>query len=202
MNSSYNYRQFSGALSSVARYVAIMIIASIAIMDACAKPALPDAPPAPQAKTRLCDDPQHHQFDFWIGEWQVFNAANGKLIGFTKVEKQLKDCAIVQNLVLVDDEWRRSDLDYRMSGIGISTVEGDRWSVYWVDNYGDNAIALGRLQQDGAMAFESTTAEGVKSGRAIWRPNADGTVESIHYQSNDGGKTWKLHVHWLYRPNH
>jgi hypothetical protein len=182
--------------------VAAGLVAVIA-MGAGAKPAAAaDPPPPPQAKTPLCADPAHHQFDFWIGDWQVFNMANGKLVGFTKVEKQLKDCAIVQKLDLIDDEWRRSELQYRLSGIGVSSVQGDRWSTYWVDDYGGNTFASGQLQKDGSMAFETSADGAGKSGRAIWRPNADGTVESVHYKSSDGGKTWQLHVHWLYRPNH
>jgi len=160
-----------------------------------------DTPPSAQA-TRTCENPQHHQFDFWIGEWQVFDTATGKLVGFSRIEKQLKGCALVQNIVwLADDEWRRSDLDYRLSGIGVSVVQGDRWSMFWADNYGGSTVVEGRQQRDGSMLFETPTDGAGKAVRGVWKPNDDGSVRNITYRSMDAKKTWTPFIDWLYRPN-
>ena len=35
-----------------------------------------------------CDSPQHHELDFWVGDWQVFDAESNALVAFDHVEKQ------------------------------------------------------------------------------------------------------------------
>src|SRR5688572_16441717 len=51
-----------------------------------------------------CNAAEYHQFDFWLGDWQVFDHSTGKLIGFDRVERQLMGCAVVQNLVWLSDD--------------------------------------------------------------------------------------------------
>src|SRR5713226_2779831 len=50
-----------------------------------------------------CDSPQHHQFDFWVGDWQVFDAKTNQLVAFDRVEKHSQGCVVQQNLTMVTD---------------------------------------------------------------------------------------------------
>jgi hypothetical protein len=46
----------------------------------------------------LCNSPEHHQFDFWVGDWQVFDATTHQLVGFDHVAKLAEGCIAQQNL--------------------------------------------------------------------------------------------------------
>jgi hypothetical protein len=62
--------------------------------------------PAPAAAAP-CDTPQHHQFDFWVGDWQVFDATTRRLVGFDRVEKHSHGCIVKENLNFIRDRYRR-----------------------------------------------------------------------------------------------
>src|SRR3984957_17971635 len=47
-----------------------------------------------------CDTPQHHQMDFWVGDWQVFDNETQQLVAFDRVEKQYAGRIIQENLVV------------------------------------------------------------------------------------------------------
>src|SRR5258707_597831 len=110
--------------------VAILFAAFLTFMgfDVVRASSQAEAAITPHAVALACDTSQHHQFDFWLGDWQVLDSSTGKLIGFDRVEKQLKGCAVVENLVfLSDDQWRRPEMGYRVSGISVSVFQEDHW---------------------------------------------------------------------------
>jgi hypothetical protein len=47
-------------------------------------------------KTPCTTDPVYRQFDFWIGEWDVY-AKNGKKAGDSKIDLILDSCIILEN---------------------------------------------------------------------------------------------------------
>ena len=51
-------------------------------------------PPAPA--TKPCSAPPYRQFDFWIGDWDVFSP-DGKLAGHNRVESIEGGCGIQEN---------------------------------------------------------------------------------------------------------
>jgi len=42
-----------------------------------------------------CATPEHRQFDFWLGEWEVF--ANGQKIANSSIQLILDDCVVFEN---------------------------------------------------------------------------------------------------------
>src|SRR5277367_4679966 len=44
-----------------------------------------------------CDRPQHHQLDFWVGDWQVFDGETNQLVALDRVEKHSEGCIIQEN---------------------------------------------------------------------------------------------------------
>ena len=42
----------------------------------------PSTPPPP-----ACTAPEHRQFDFWVGNWDVFDPKSGKQVGESLIEK-------------------------------------------------------------------------------------------------------------------
>ena len=89
---------------------------------------------APVLVAGACDTPQHHQFDFWLGDWQVFDASTDKLVALDRVEKHSEGCIVEQNMTFVTDMYRRPGASYRLSGISINRYDGEQWLELWADN--------------------------------------------------------------------
>ena len=83
---------------------------------------------APVLVAGACDTPQHHQFDFSLGDWQVFDATD-KLVAFDRVEKRYDGCVVEQNMTFVTDLYRRPGASQRLSGMApIATTARHGWS--------------------------------------------------------------------------
>ena len=56
--------------------------------------AIAGATPPPPA----CETPEHRQFDFWIGHWDVYAKADpAKLVAHSLIESRHSGCAIREN---------------------------------------------------------------------------------------------------------
>lgn len=115
----------------------------------------PAAPAAPPPKPPDCSAPEHRQFDFWVGEWDVApnpatRPANapapplGRKPASNVIEKAHRGCVIVEN-------W-----DDGQGGTGQSFNVYDRvrqrWQQTWVDSNGGLHEYWGGLK-DGNMVF-------------------------------------------------
>lgn len=137
--------------------------------------------------------PVNHDFDFWIGEWDVTNRANGKLAGHNRIELQHGGRVLVENYTTPG----------AFSGMSVNAYDArsNRWHQCWVDNVGGVLDLYGGLS-DGKMVLSGETpqAGGVhRLERITWTPNADGSVRQHWEQSTDGGKTWTTAFDGLYR---
>lgn len=136
------------------------------------------APPAP------CADPASRQFDFWVGDWDVFDPA-GKQVGTNHI-------ALVYGCVL-HESWK-TPRGYE--GQSLNRYDADRglWHQTWVDNQGTLLLLEGGLK-DGAMVLSDGSTPGRKPGAPLneirWTRNDDGSVRQHWQSSADGGKTWK-----------
>jgi hypothetical protein len=133
--------------------------------------------------TRGCTAPEHRQFDFWVGEWRVFNPA-GRPAGTNRITSVLDGCALLE-------EW---------TGAGGSTGKSlnfyDRaaraWTQTWIDNTGQPLRIKGGLR-DGRMVMEAEHSDSsgrVTVERITWTPIARDTVRQHWERSTDGRKTW------------
>jgi hypothetical protein len=148
-----------------------------------------------------CDTPQHHQFDFWLGDWLVYDMATSKLVAFDHVEKQLNGCAVIQRMTWLSDQFRRPELGYRLSGMSVNVVRDGHWSTLWIDNtYGNGLIVEGGIQKDSMVMTTQAPRNGTYT-RGVWTPNPDGSVRNMGYLSRDGKTAWTPYFDYLYRPN-
>lgn len=132
------------------------------------------------------------QFDFWIGDWEVF-APDGKKAGENRIEKISAGWGLLEN-------WTGAS-----GGIGksLNTWMPDRkqWRQFWVGN-GEALELTGGLNDRGEMVLAGVTptaAGGTQLERITWISNADGTVRQHWQQSADGGVTWTTAFEGLYR---
>jgi hypothetical protein len=128
-------------------------------------------------------DPVYHQFDFWVGEWDVLNP-EGQQAGTNRIEKLLRGCLLVEN-------WTSA-----RGGAGKSINYYDpirkRWAQTWVDGQG-GIIAVEGTLEGGTMRFEGEHLypDGRREAyRMSFTPQADGSVRQFIEQSRDGGATW------------
>lgn len=130
-----------------------------------------------------CSQPVYRQFDFWVGEWNVYS--EGKLAGANSVQKILGGCVIQEN-------WTDA---LGNSGKSFNTYNPykKKWQQNWVDDRGSVLEFTGEAK-DGVMAYQ---AELPASGgsKLIYRMTftklSENRVRQLWEQSTDGGKTWQ-----------
>jgi hypothetical protein len=138
-----------------------------------------------------CATPEHRQFDFWIGDWDVYDAGDPKPSMRIQVEKILDGCALRETYRDVNG----------MLGESLNVYDAGRklWLQAWATNRGTVLMLEGKLE-NGRMAFRATeqTARGPVLWRAVWIPRGNEVRESAE-TSTDGGKTWKQKFDIVFR---
>jgi hypothetical protein len=145
------------------------------------------------AAEKPCAAPEHRQFDFWVGEWTVRDAA-GQELGRNRIEKSNDGCVL-------HERWTSSRSGYRGESLNVYDAPRKVWHQTWVDNGGLLLTIEGGLQ-DGAMVLEGerpAQGGGVERHRIRWTPGPDGSVRQHWETSGDRGKTWKPLFDGIYR---
>jgi hypothetical protein len=135
----------------------------------------------------------NHDFDFWVGDWEVTNQVTGKLAGHNQVERKHGGHVLVENYTTPG----------AYTGMSVNAYDGaaKRWHQCWVDNGGGVLDLYGGLVA-GKMLLTGETplpGGGRQLERITWTPNADGSVRQHWEQSADAGKTWTTAFDGLYR---
>jgi hypothetical protein len=157
----------------IAQFIAVLLLAI-------AQPATP------------CGDVQHHQFDFWVGNWAVHNRADKKLAGTNDVTRLLDGCVIAEHWAGVRGG--------RGTSLNIYNGASKRWHQTWVDNQG------GLLVLDGAFNGRAMILSGTmldRNGKPLlhrisWTPLKDGSVRQEWVTSRDGGRSWAIVFDGIY----
>ena len=149
-----------------------------------------DAQTAP-ASAKACAAPEHHQFDFWIGEWDV-TLPNGKRAGTNRIESILGGCALRET-------WAGAG---GSNGTSYNAYDATRrrWHQTWVDNQGSLLLLEGTFA-DGRMILEGETLDTAGQSqrqRITWETKAPGRVRQLWETSTDGGATWTTAFDGLY----
>lgn len=136
-----------------------------------------DPKPAP------CSSPEHRQFDFWLGDWEVRGPA-GKIAGHNTITSTHNGCVLLES-------WKGNG-GVTGSSFNVYDAERRKWRQTWVDSTGGVLDLEGTLA-DGRMVLASAPAP--KSGaisRITWERLPDGRVRQLWETSPDGGATWKV----------
>ena len=165
-------------MPSKARHHAVAALASgLALIGAAVAQTPPPAAPPPPA----CQSAEHRQFDFWLGDWEVF-LPNGNKAGDNRIEAIAAGCALLEN-------WSGRG---GFSGKSLNSYDrtGKRWHQSWVDSSGSRLELAGTFA-DRRMVLSSAPAAGVVQ-RIAWSVNEDGSVRQLWESSADGGATWTV----------
>jgi hypothetical protein len=147
--------------------------------------------------TRPCANaakrPQYREFDFWVGDWDVY-APNGTKAGTSKVEKILSGCVILENWTSVSAADGKSFNKYN--------PDLARWEQYWVGEGGDTTYFHGKLEGKNMVYTTDPIAgdNGISTVRRLTFFNLDpNTVRQFGEISQDGGKTFNTEYDLKYR---
>lgn len=125
-----------------------------------------------QSDCPCCSD-AHKQFDFWVGDWIVYDTAGNK-VGENTVLKLEKEC-------IINEHWRGvqggSGRSYNYFNKADST-----WNQLWIDSQGNNLELKGKAETN-KMTLSSELLLGQKvdfyRNRITWTKNEDGSVTQL-----------------------
>jgi hypothetical protein len=167
----------------------VLSLVSLAFaLGAAGAPATTAQPAAPKP----CSGPEHRQFDFWIGDWEV-ETPDGKPAGTNRIERILDGCVL-------QESWTGAR-GMRGMSFNMYSAADKRWHQSWVDT-GGNLLSLAGGLEDGRMILAGDTpqADGrVVANRITWQKLDDGRVRQHWETSADSGRTWQDAFVGLYR---
>ncbi len=123
---------------------------------------------------------ENHEFDFWLGEWNVYW---GDKQGTNRVESVLDGAVIHENF----------DGDGLIgTSVSVFSKEDNRWHQTWVDNTGSYLDFIGEFA-DGRMIL---SRNGVVEGKAVKQRMVwyDITANAFLWnweRSDDEGSSWR-----------
>jgi hypothetical protein len=122
-----------------------------------------------------CAAPEHRQFDFWIGDWDVFERGDaGRRVARARVSLTLDDCVLLE-------EYDGADA-HRGKSFSLYDSATKRWRQTWVTNRGEVLDIQGELDPGGAMVlggFDRDPAGAPRQVRGRWIAETDGAVREI-----------------------
>ncbi len=147
------------------------------------------------SKPAFCSSPEYRQFDFWLGDWDAFDADKAQVVARVRVDRILDGC------VLREDYERVSG---GLHGQSFSLYDASRkiWHQSWATNRGELLTIEGKLA-DGEMVLAGAerAADGAeKLVRGAWKP-INGGVRETAVTSLDAGKTWQPWFDLVFRPH-
>jgi hypothetical protein len=133
-----------------------------------------------------------HQFDFWLGEWEVVDAG-GNPAGRSRIESIAEGNGLLENWTDASGTTGKS--------LNVYNAEKKCWQQFWVGN------GTPVLELSGGIVDASMVLTGTRRGKTVaavvdritWTPNADRSVLQRWESSTDEGKTWRDNFVGIYR---
>ena len=113
----------------------------------------------PQRTAGACSAPEYRQFDFWLGDWDVFEADTGARSAHVIVDRILDGCVIREQYEDPTGQHGQSLSSY--------VAPAKHWQQTWVTNKGALLVIQGHW--DGSqMVFDGDDA--TRQVHATWKP--------------------------------
>lgn len=139
----------------------------------------------PVSRPLSCDLAEYRQFDFWIGEWDVYQP-DGTLVGTNRITLILGTCVLLEN-------WKGKS---GMEGWSFNNYDRaeKKWHQNWVDSHGSRLDLVGTLVgKSMVLSGDQVGTDGTTTmNRITWEPIDANRVRQLWEQSKDGGKTWTV----------
>ena len=141
-----------------------------------------------------CCTEQHKAFDFWLGDWTVYNS-NGDVVGSNKLVKLQDSCVMQENWVATNGT--NTGTSYNFYDQKDST-----WNQVWISNSGNILRLKGNLNSDGEMVLRSELIAGKKGNyynQITWFEDEDDNVVQRWDILTEEGKKIKTVFEGIYK---
>jgi hypothetical protein len=128
-----------------------------------------------------CASPAYRQFDFWTGNWDVFDVDSPTKVAHAQVDLILDGCVLREDYQSKDG--------HKGQSFSIYDASRDVWHQTWVTDRGVLLVIEGKFESGTMILSGEDPAKGVLV-RGEWKPE-NGNVRETAVTSSDGGKTWK-----------
>jgi hypothetical protein len=145
----------------------------VGLLAACGAVPCADSSRAQPVELKACSAPAQRQFDFWVGDWDVFERT-GHRVARARVSLILDGCVLLEEYDGVDG--------HRGKSFSLYDSAAKRWRQTWVTNRGEVLDIQGGLDPGGAMAlsgFDRDPAGAPRQVRGRWIAETDGSVREI-----------------------
>jgi hypothetical protein len=149
----------------------------------------------PTPRPAPCSAPEYRQFDFWVGNWNVYSP-DGQLQGTNDVTREYEGCVVQEHWIATVPPAQRG------SSFNTWSPGARHWHQTWVDSTGGFLLLDGEFK-DGVMTLAGDTPDpkgGAARDRIAWSKLPGGKVRQLWERSKDGGKTWSLVFDGTYVP--
>ncbi|MEP7255202.1 MAG: tetratricopeptide repeat protein [Ferruginibacter sp.] len=135
--------------------------------------------------------PEYRQFDFWIGEWNVFDTKTGNPAGKSKIELLLGQCVIMENWQPISGAAGKS--------FNIYNVAEKKWRQTYVDASGSLLEFYDGQYQDGKIQFKMKPGSDNVMHRLSFFKVSDKEVRQLGEMSKDNGASWQAEYDLTYK---
>jgi len=136
----------------------------------------------------------YRDFDFWVGEWEVFDPSGDRKYGNNSVQKKENGCLILEQWASVDGT----------SGISMNFYDPleKQWRQVWQNagffiDYSGGLDDQGRMQLEGTIFYHANGQQAPFRGR--WTKKSDGSVLQEFWQYNSTSSQWDGWFRGLYK---
>lgn len=143
--------------------------------------------------TKPCSEDVFHEFDFWKGEWEVYDREDA-LVGHNTISEIEEGCALLEKWASVSGGTGQSYNFY-------DEVVG-KWRQLWVSP-GAVIEYSGSLSENGAMELRgliSYRGGNIRPFKGSWQQDGDNVIQHFHQQNDDG--EWDEWFYGVYKPLH
>lgn len=149
-----------------------------------------------EAPPPACAGREHRQFDFWVGDWDVYPTGRDSMVARSRVESLHDGCVIRERWMPLKGGGGSSLNHYDRS-------QG-RWHQTWIDSGNARVVFEGGLV-DGRMVLQGFWKGAKGPGgdglvRMTYTRSKDGSVRQAGEISTDHGVTFKPFFDLTYRP--
>lgn len=146
-----------------------------------------------QITPRPCTAKEATQFDFWVGNWNLYSADT--LTGTNTIYKVMEGCTIQEN-------FSNRDASYIGKSWSVYSPQAKLWQQTWIDNQGAFIYLSGKFENGVMTLF--TEPRKLPNGAEIINRMIYHSInqESFDWEweaSSDKGTTWKnnWHIHYI-----
>jgi tetratricopeptide (TPR) repeat protein len=144
--------------------------------------------------------PEARQFDFWVGEWDVFPNGTNSIVGHSKIEVASGGCMILEN-------WTATGpVPNAGKSMNFYNPLTKKWEQNWIGSGGLNnnnpqKFVNGEYRENAMrFDFEQFAPDGDKViGRFSFFNEGPDQVRQFNETSTDGGKTWTTSYDLVYK---